>query len=242
MRLPQFLFGQFIFEQFLFGVYPYIALSVFTLGSLVRFDREQYTWKADSSQLLGRAQLRLGSNLFHIGVLALFAGHLVGLLTPRAVWQAIGVSDQAHQSLAIGAGALFGVLCMLGGVILWRRRMFNPRVRATSRFMDIFILDWLLLTLGLGLSTIPVSIDHALHGDASTMVLLAEWAQSVVSLRADPGLLDGVGLVYKVHLFFGLTVFLLFPFTRLVHVWSVPLTYLFRPYQIVRTKFVRYHR
>ena len=102
-------------HQFLYGVYPYIALSVFFLGSLIRFDREQYTWKADSSQLLAREQLRLGSNLFHIGILALLAGHFVGLLTPHSVWLALGVSDLAHQSLAIGAGALFGVLCMLGG-------------------------------------------------------------------------------------------------------------------------------
>jgi nitrate reductase gamma subunit len=178
-------------QQFFFGIYPYIALSVFFLGSLIRFDREQYTWKADSSQLLEREQLRLGSNLFHIGILALFAGHFVGLLTPHAVWLTIGVSDEAHQSLAIGVGALFGVLCMIGGVVLWRRRMYNPRVRATSRRMDIFILDWLLVTLGVGLSTIPVSAYHAFHGDVSTMVLLAEWAQSVVSFRADPGLLQG---------------------------------------------------
>ncbi|MGH8569445.1 MAG: respiratory nitrate reductase subunit gamma, partial [Gammaproteobacteria bacterium] len=152
-------------QHFLFGIYPYLALSVFFLGSLIRFDREQYTWKADSSQLLEREQLRLGSNLFHIGILVLFAGHFVGLLTPRAVWDAIGVSDLAHQVLAIGIGALFGVLCMIGGVVLWRRRMYNPRVRATSRFMDIFILDWLLVTLGFGLSTIPVSVYHAFHGD-----------------------------------------------------------------------------
>jgi nitrate reductase gamma subunit len=227
-------------QQFLFGVYPYIAGSMFLLGSLIRFDREQYTWKADSSQLLAREQLHLGSNLFHIGILALFAGHFIGLLTPHAVWVALGISDMAHQYLAILAGAVFGIICMIGGVILWRRRMFNSRVRATSRFMDIFILDWLLVTLGLGLSTIPVSLYHALHGDAHAMVLLAEWVQSIVTFRPNPALLQGVGLIYKVHLFFGLTVFLLFPFTRLVHVWSAPLSYLVRPYQIVRTKYVRY--
>jgi nitrate reductase gamma subunit len=227
-------------HQLLFGVYPYMALSVFFIGSLIRFDREQYTWKADSSQLLAKKDLRLGSNLFHIGILALFFGHFVGLLTPHSVFLALGVSDMAHQSIAIGAGALFGTLCMMGGVILWRRRMYNPRVRATSRVMDIFILDWLLVTLAIGLTTIPVSITHALRGDAQTMVLLAEWAQSVISLQPSPELLREVGFIYKAHLFFGLSVFLLFPFTRLVHVWSIPLGYLARPYQIVRTKYVRY--
>lgn len=224
----------------LFGVYPYIALSVFLLGSLIRFDREQYTWKADSSQLLDRKQLRLGSNLFHIGILALFAGHFVGLLTPHSVFLALGVSDMAHQYIAIIAGAAFGVVCMIGGVLLWRRRMFSPRIRATSRFMDIFILDWLLVTLGVGLSTIPVSISHALHGNVQTMIALAEWAQSVLTLQPKPLLLPAVPLIFKIHLFLGLSVFFLFPFTRLIHVWSVPLSYLARPYQIVRTKYVRY--
>lgn len=224
----------------LFGVYPYIALSVFLLGSLIRFDREQYTWKADSSQLLDRKQLRLGSNLFHIGILALFAGHFVGLLTPRSVFLALGVSDVAHQYIAIIAGAAFGVVCMIGGVLLWRRRMFNPRIRATSRFMDIFILDWLLVTLGVGLSTIPASISHAVHGNVQTMIALAEWAQSVLTLQPKPLLLQAVPLIFKIHLFLGLSVFFLFPFTRLIHVWSVPLSYLARPYQIVRTKYVRY--
>ncbi|MGR9053248.1 MAG: respiratory nitrate reductase subunit gamma [Gammaproteobacteria bacterium] len=226
---------------FLYGVYPYLALTTFLLGSLIRFDREQYSWKADSSQLFEKEQLRKGSNLFHIGILFLFLGHFAGLVTPHAWFLNLGVSDLAHQYIAIGAGTLFGTLCMMGGVILWKRRMYNPRVRANSRFMDIFILDWLLLTLALGLVTIPVSLYHAVKGDAGVMIALAEWVQSVLSLQPNHGLLDNVGLVYKVHLFFGMTVFLLFPFTRLVHVWSIPLGYLLRPYQIVRSKYVRYH-
>jgi nitrate reductase gamma subunit len=229
-------------QQFLYGVYPYIAGTVFLLGSLIRFDREQYTWRADSSQLLSRKDLRLGSNLFHIGIIAIFFGHLFGLLIPHQAFTALEISDLAHQHLAIWIGSLFGIICMLGGVLLWRRRMFNPRVRATSRFMDIFILTWLLITLGFGLLTIPFSLYDAVHGNATEMVLLTHWVQSIATLQPDPAYLDGVRLIYKIHLFFGLTVFLLFPFTRLVHVWSAPITYLWRPYQIVRTKFVHYHR
>jgi nitrate reductase gamma subunit len=226
--------------KLLFNVYPYLALTTFLVGSLVRFDREQYSWKADSSQLFEKELLRKGSILFHIGVLALFFGHLAGLVTPHSWFLGMGVSDMAHQYIAIIAGAVFGSICMMGGVILWKRRMYNTRVRANSRFMDIFILDWLLVTLGVGLLTIPVSLYHAISGDASTMIMLAEWSQSVLTLQADAALLDNVGFLYKVHLFLGMTVFLLFPFTRLVHVWSVPLGYLIRPYQIVRTKYVRY--
>ncbi|MDQ7091077.1 MAG: respiratory nitrate reductase subunit gamma [Methylococcales bacterium] len=227
-------------ENLLFSVYPYIALTTFLVGSLIRFDREQYTWKADSSQLFEKEQLRKGSILFHIGVLALFFGHAAGLLTPHSWFLGLGISDMAHQYVAIMAGAVFGSLCMMGGVILWKRRMNNPRVRANSHFMDIFILDWLLVTLAVGLLTIPVSIYHAISGDASAMVSLANWAQSVVTFQANATLLSEVGFLYKIHLFLGMSVFLFFPFTRLVHVWSAPLGYIIRPYQIVRRKYVEY--
>lgn len=223
-------------ENFLYGVYPYIALSLFFIGSWLRFDREQYTWKSDSSQLLSKKNLRVGSNLFHIGILAVFGGHFVGLLTPHAVFTGLGVSDMAHQMVAIWAGTIFGGMCLIGAVILWIRRMFNRRVSATSRGTDKFILSWILVTLLLGLSTIPVSLGHASHNDPSVMIALADWAQSIVYLRPEPALLAHVDTVFKIHLFFGMTVFLLFPFTRLVHVWSAPFSYAWRPYQIVRTK------
>lgn len=222
--------------QLLFGVYPYVALTVFIVGSWIRFDTEQYTWKSDSSQLLSRDGMMLASNLFHIGVIAIFFGHLIGLLTPHAVFQALGVSDMAHQWVAIAAGSVFGVLCLIGAALLWLRRIFNTRVRAASRTMDVVILSWLLLTLLLGLSTLPVSIGHAQHGNAAVMVALAEWAQSVVSLQPKPQLLAEVDPIFRAHIFCGMTVFLLFPFSRLVHIWSAPLGYLGRAYQIVRTK------
>ncbi len=223
-------------HNFIYGVYPYIALTVFLLGSLQRFDREQYTWKSDSSQLLSKANMRLGSNLFHVGILAIFAGHAVGLLTPHGVFTGLGVSDMAHQMVAIWAGSIFGGMCLVGGIILWLRRMFNARVSAASRGSDKFILSWLLITLMLGLSTIPVSIGHANHGNPSVMIALADWVQSIVYLHPNPSLLAGVDTVFKIHLFFGMTVFLVFPFTRMVHVWSAPFGYVRRPYQIVRSK------
>lgn len=225
--------------NFLFGVYPYIALTTFLLGSLIRFDREQYTWKADSSQLFEKELLQKGSILFHIGIIALFFGHFAGLLTPHQWFLDWGISDMMHQTIAICLGAAFGSVCMMGGIILWKRRMYNPRVRANSRLMDIFILDWILVTLGIGLLTIPVSIYHAFNGDASIMINLSEWAQAILMLNPSPHFLDQVDIIYQVHLFFGMTVFLVFPFTRLVHVWSMPLSYMFRPYQIVRTKYVK---
>ena len=223
-------------ENFFFGIYPYIALSVFAIGCWIRFDREQYTWKTDSTQLLSGKWMRLGSNLFHIGILAILGGHAVGLLTPHSWFLAVGISDMDHQYVAIMAGSVFGLMCLLGGMILWLRRMTNSRVQAAGRKMDSFILSWLLVTLLLGLCTIPVSLNHAAHENPDVMIALAYWVQSVLTLRADPSLLANVDMIFKIHMFFGMTVVLLFPFTRLVHVLSVPLGYLSRSYQIVRTK------
>ncbi len=226
-------------HKLIFGVYPYVALVVFFLGSWIRFDKEQYTWKSDSSQLLSKKYMRMASNLFHVGIIAIFFGHMAGLLTPHAIFGTLGVSDMTHQWVAILAGAVFGGLCLIGGVTLWLRRMLNVRVRAASRWMDINILGWLMLTLMLGLSTLPVSIGHAHENNAGVMIVLAEWAQSIVYLHPNPDLLLSVDMVYKIHIFFGMSVFLFFPFTRLVHVWSAPFGYLFRAYQIVRAKRVR---
>ncbi|MBI4207106.1 MAG: respiratory nitrate reductase subunit gamma [Betaproteobacteria bacterium] len=223
-------------HDFVFGVYPYIALAVFLVGSLVRFDREQYTWKSDSSQLLRQGQLRLGSNLFHIGILALFLGHLVGLLMPKELYHALGLSTAAKQMLAIVAGGVFGSMCLIGLILLVHRRLTEPRIRATSTRMDIFILFWILATLTIGLISIFVSLGHR---DGSVMVLLASWAQYIVTFRADAAnFLVDVHWLYKVHLAFGMTLFVLFPFSRLVHVWSgfAVLTYVTRAYQIVRSK------
>jgi nitrate reductase gamma subunit len=223
-------------NEFLFGIYPYIALAVFLLGSLIRFDREQYTWKSDSSQLLKRGQLRWGSNLFHIGVLALFLGHFVGLLTPKEAYHAIGLSTEAKQLLAITAGGVFGTMCLAGLILLVHRRLSEPRIRATSTTMDIVVLLWILVTLLLGLASISVSLGHR---DGSVMVVLGHWAQHIVTFRSGAaGFLASVHWIYKVHLFFGMTLFLLFPFSRLVHVWSgfAALGYLTRAYQIVRTR------
>lgn len=219
-----------------FGVYPYLALATFLLGSWIRFDHEQYTWKSDSSQLLSKKGMRFASNVFHIGILGIFFGHLIGLLTPHSVFHALGISDMAHQYLAMYAGGAFGLMVIVGGTLLWLRRLTNPRVRAASRWMDINILGWLVGTAIVGFATIFWSMGHAAKGDPTVMLRLAEWAQSIVTLRPNPELLRGVDWIYKLHIFLGLSVFLFFPFTRLVHIWSAPIGYLFRAYQIVRAR------
>jgi nitrate reductase gamma subunit len=223
-------------HNFVFGIYPYIALAVFLLGSLVRFEREPYTWKSDSSQLLRRGQLRLGNNLFHIGILALFFGHLFGLLTPKTLYNAIGLTTAAKQMLAIVAGGVFGTMCLVGLILLVHRRLAEPRIRATSTRMDIVILLWILATLLLGLTSIFFSLGHP---DGSVMVQLGNWAQHIMTLRGGAAtFIADVHWIYKVHLVFGMTVFVLFPFSRLVHIWSgfASVRYLTRAYQVVRSR------
>ena len=222
-------------DTFLFGFYPYICLTVFLVGSLLRFDRDQYTWKSDSSQLLRAGTLRWGSNLFHVGVLFLFFGHFGGLLTPHFVYEPF-VSAGDKQLGAMIAGGIAGVLCFVGLTLLLHRRLTDARIRATSKTSDIVILVLLGLQLVLGLATIPLSAQHL---DGSMMIRLAEWAQRIVTFRAGaPELIAGAGLVFKTHLFLGMSLFLVFPFTRLVHIWSgfATVSYLVRPYQVVRSR------
>jgi len=221
-------------HNFLFNVYPYICLSVFLMGSLARFDRDQYTWKSDSSQLLRKGQLRWGSNLFHIGILFLFFGHSVGLLTPHWVYEPF-ITPGQKQLLAVVAGGVAGFICFIGLTLLLHRRIFDPRIRLTSHRTDLFILVILWVQLVLGLITLPYSIGHS---DGSVMLVLSDWAQRIVTFRPDAAGLVALDWPYKVHLVLGMTIFLLFPFSRLVHVWSgfATVAYVLRPYQVVRSR------
>ncbi len=222
-------------HNFFFSIYPYICLAVFLMGSLARFDRDQYTWKSDSSQLLRKGSLRWGSNLFHIGILFLFFGHLVGLLTPHFIYENF-ITAGNKQLMAVYSGGLAGVVCFIGLSLLIYRRLFDPRIRLTSHRTDIAILLILWVQLSIGLVTLPYSLGHS---DGSVMMALGEWAQRLLTFR-DGGaeLLVNLDWPYKIHLVLGMTIFLLFPFSRLVHVWSGfgSVAYLFRPYQVVRAR------
>lgn len=224
-----------VVHNFLFNVYPYVCLAVFLMGSLARFDRDQYTWKSDSSQMLRARQLRWGSNLFHIGILFLFFGHSVGLLTPHFMYEWLITAPQ-KQMLAIVSGGIAGFVCFIGLTILLHRRMVDPRIRLTSHKTDLAILVILWVQLVLGLVTLPFSYSH--RADASAMLVLAGWAQNIVTFQPDASGLVALDWPFKVHMILGMSIFLLFPFSRLVHVWSgfASIVYLFRPYQLVRSR------
>jgi nitrate reductase gamma subunit len=222
------------FNQFLFGVYPYICLAVLLIGSLIRFDREPYTWKSDSSQLLRAGQLRLGSNLFHYGVIVVILGHFGGFLAPD--WAVRWALDpRQHQLIAMVVGGIAGLSAIIGLSMLIHRRLADPRIRLNSRYWDFAVVTMLWLQLALGLVTVPLSASHM---DGVLFETLVAYVKGVVTFNGEAaGLMLGMPLTYKLHILLGFTIFLISPFTRMIHIWSGigALAYLFRPYQIVRT-------
>jgi nitrate reductase gamma subunit len=222
------------FNFFFFGIYPYIAVAVLLIGSVVRFDHQPYTWKSGSSQFLSNDGMWLSSNAFHVGIILLLTGHAIGLLTPHGLYTALGLTAEAKQLLAMTAGGIFGTICFIGMTRLVWRRLTDDRVRAAGSRMDTAILLLLYAQLIIGLATIPASAGH--H-DAGIMLALAEWAQRIVTFRAGAAeQVAGTDMVFQLHLVLGLTIVLLAPFSRLVHVWSAPLSYLVRRYQLVRRR------
>ena len=222
----------------LFGVYPYVCLAVLLIGSLIRFDREPYTWKSDSSQLLRSGQLRLGSNLFHYGVIVVILGHFAGFLAPdwAVDW---ALTPVAHQLLAMVVGGIAGLIAIIGLTILIARRLSDPRIRLNSRKWDLAVVFMLWLQLALGLLTVPLSAFDMGSGLFETLVT---YVKGVVTFDGGAAvLMAGVPLPYKLHILLGFTIFLISPFTRMIHIWSGvgALAYLIRPYQIVRTPHTR---
>lgn len=221
----------------LFGAYPYIAFTVLLVGCWARYDREQYTWKAGSTQMLSSKGMQIGSNLFHIGVLFIIFGHFVGLLVPESIYHHV-ISTPAKQVLAMVSGGFFGILAFIGMTMLVKRRFTDPAVRANGSRSDQVVLLLLYAQLILGLLSIFVSAGHM---DGSVMVLLATWAQSIVTLQpvVAAQAIESVHIIYKLHVLLGMTLFVVFPFTRLVHIisgFAAPVKYLTRSYQIVRSK------
>jgi nitrate reductase gamma subunit len=222
-------------DTLLFGIYPYICLAVFLVGSLLRYDRDQYTWKSDSSQMLRTGTLRWGSNLFHIGVLFLLFGHFFGMLTPHVLYESF-INAGNKQIVAMVTGGIAGGIAFIGLTLLLIRRLGDPRIRTNSKTSDIVLLVLLWFQLVLGLGTIPLSAQHL---DGSMMLMLAGWAQRIVTFQPGAAALVGqASWIFRAHMVLGMTLFLIFPFTRLVHVWSgfASLAYLLRPWQVVRDR------
>lgn len=229
------MFTNFDIDYFIFGIMPYIALTVLIVGCIARYERDPFTWKSSSSQLLRRKQLILGSVLFHVGILTVFFGHLAGLFTPVWILDTLGIPYALKQWMAVIIGGIAGVIALIGATILLHRRLTDPRIRRHSSFADIGILALIWLQLLIGIGTIFLTLQHM---DGAEMVRFMTWSQSVVLLNLNAwAMVVDVHWLYKAHIFLGLLITLLFPFTRLVHMVSAPIRYLWRPgYQVVRSR------
>lgn len=218
---------------FIFSYFPYIAIIIFILGSVFRYENNQYSWKSSSSQLLNNKLFFLSSNLFHFGILFLIFGHFFGLLTPHSIYSKF-ITAEHKQMLAMFSGGVAGFFCFIGLTLLIYRRISNDRVNFNSTSSDIYILLLLYVQLILGLFSIFISYSHI--DNPSTMISLANWVQGIFTFS--PNLYLYVmpeHFIFKAHLFFGMLILVFAPFTRLVHVFSVPYLYFFRHgYQIVR--------
>ena len=221
-------------QIFLFGVYPYVALTIAIIGTWVRFDLSQYSWKAGSTQMLRTKNMRLASNLFHVGIIVVLLGHLFGMLTPHFLYDRF-ISAGHKQILAVVVGGIAGVFCWFGLVMLMWRRFTDDRISNTSSFSDKLVLVLLFIQLNLGLLSIFTSVKHL---DGYTMMNLAGWAQDITVLRPwhAAARIEQADLIYQLHMALGITLIMIFPFTRLIHIISAPVWYFGRRYQIVREK------
>lgn len=223
----------FLLNNFLFSYYPYVAIIIFLLGSIYRYENNQYSWKTSSSQLLENSMLFWANNLFHIGIIFLLFGHFFGLMTPKSIYTKI-ISPEKKQILAMLTGGMAGIICLIGLTLLLYRRILNIRINITSEKMDVLILIILYIQLIIGIASIFISYKHM--ENPGTMIALANWVQGIFILSPDIHLyVINEHWLFKIHLILGLTIFLIFPFTRLIHVFSFPYLYILREgYQIIR--------
>ncbi|MCM2581278.1 respiratory nitrate reductase subunit gamma [Bacillus stercoris] len=219
--------------QILWGVMPYIVLTIFIGGHIYRYQHDQFGWTAKSSEMLEKKKLAAGSTLFHWGLLCVVGGHVMGILIPEGVYGAIGISEHMYHKMAIGAGLPAGIAACTGLVILTYRRLFDKRIRKTSSPSDILTLILLLFMILSGVAATFLNIDSKGFDYRTTV---GPWFREIVLFRPDPSLMESVPLWFKFHIVIGYIVFILWPFTRLVHVFSLPLKYLTRSYVVYRKR------
>ncbi|MHA6165539.1 respiratory nitrate reductase subunit gamma [Bacillus mojavensis] len=219
--------------QILWGVMPYIVLTIFIGGHIYRYQHDQFGWTAKSSELLEKKRLAAGSILFHWGMLCVIGGHLMGILMPEALYTSIGISEHVYHKMAIGAGLPAGVAACTGLFILTYRRLFDKRIRKTSSPSDILILILLLFMMLTGVAATFLNIDSRGFDYRTT---IGPWFREIFLFRPDASLMESVPLWFKLHILIGYIVFILWPFTRLVHVFSLPLKYLTRSYVVYRKR------
>jgi nitrate reductase gamma subunit len=221
--------------SFTWGVFPYICLVVMIVGAIYRYQTDQLRWTSKSSELLEKKMLTIGSMLFHVGIFFVLAGHIAGLLVPEEFYNTLGISSELYHGGAIVLGGLSGLVALAGISILLYRRIVNPRIRMNSDISD-YVSDgflWVVIFLGLAF-TLGYSL---IHGPYEYRTTVGPWIRSVLALHPDVSLMAGVPLLLQVHIALAFALFGISPFTRLIHVYSIPFAYMTRAPLLYRTRY-----
>ena len=219
-------------NQFVWVIYPYLCLAIFVIGHIARYKYDQFSWTAKSSEMIEKKQLKWGSLLFHLGIIPVFFGHVVGLLIPANWLEAIGVNNHIYHIGAVYIGSVFGIITLIGMLLLTLRRLSIKNVRRLSSFSDIFVNLVLLIILIMGCYSTLVT--NAIQPEFDYRQTIAIRFRHLFMFSPNADLMLNVPWSFKLHILLGFTVFACWPFTRLVHVWSVPLSYMNRRYIVYR--------
>ena len=223
-----------VVDVLLWVVFPYVAAASFIIGHLLRYRYDQYGWTSRSSQLYENKLLKWGSPLFHYGMLAVIAGHVVGLLIPREWLEFVGITEHLYHLGATWLGTLAALVTIAGMVILLTRRGAIRRVARVTTPMDVVM--YLFLAASIIFGTIAVVQFQVLGAGYDYRGSVSPWTRSLILFQPDVSLISGVPFVFQLHVLASTALFLIWPFTRLVHVLSVPIGYLFRPYVVYRSR------
>ncbi|AVQ33771.1 respiratory nitrate reductase subunit gamma [Staphylococcus muscae] len=221
-----------MFNQFLWVIFPYLCLAIFVIGHIARYKFDQFSWTAKSSEFIEKKQLKWGSLMFHLGIIPVFFGHVVGLLIPAHWLESVGVNNHLYHIGAVYIGSIFGIITLIGMFLLTARRVTKQNVRRLSSASDIFV-NFLLLTI-VFVGCYATLVTNATVPDFDYRQTISIWFRGLFMLSPDASLMVNVPLAFKLHVLLGFTIMACWPFTRLVHVWSVPLTYASRSYIIYR--------
>ncbi|WP_190814149.1 respiratory nitrate reductase subunit gamma [Saccharopolyspora pogona] len=222
------------FDVVLWAVLPYVVLAVFIGGTVWRYRYDKFGWTTRSSQLHESRLLRIGSPLFHYGLLFVVGGHVLGLVVPKWLTEMFGVTESNYHEVSLGMGTFAGCAALAGLLVLLWRRLRTHAVRGATSRSDLFTYTALTATICLGLWT--TIVDNGVRGPYDYRDTIGPWFRGIFLLQPHPELMAHAPLDYRMHALLGVALFALWPFSRLVHAFSAPLHYLFRPYVVYRSR------
>ena len=224
-------------DIFLWLVLPYVALAIFVAGHIWRYRRDQFGWTSQSTQLLERRLLKWGSPLFHYGALGAIAGHVIGIVIPETATRAVGIDEHAYHYISAIPGTIAGLASVLGLLILIYRRARIRRVAVTTSYVDLIVYTLLLYLIVSGdVDTVFHNLLAAGNGYDYRRTE-AIWFRGVFALQNHIRLMSSAPFVYQLHAVSAWAILALWPFSRLVHVWSIPLQYIGRPHILYRRRY-----